>query len=253
MNKWIYGALVMGSFAVGLILKPNEAFAGLASRARATSSGGSSVTSPATGAGTDTCTGAGCLIGPAGVVSGGGMRVTQTSPGVCWENTSGTWCFVQSGADLLMKNGSTTYATWSSSTGTLTASYGFNAGGGNGFDTGPAVGYKTNGRFLFAPAAASIASGFGTNPSISSANSSAFRVTIGTGGTASTGVVTMPTSNGLSTTWNCICEDETVGVGHTKQSASTSTSVTITNYTPATGVALAWGAGEVVFCNCMPN
>lgn len=96
--------------------------------------------------------------------------------------------------------------------------------------------------------APSISSGFGTTPSIAGLNPRAFRVTVGTGGTASTGVVTLPAA---ATAWNCFASDQTTpGANDTKQSASSTTSVTLTNYVTTTGVAGAWTAGDVLVVHC---
>lgn len=98
-----------------------------------------------------------------------------------------------------------------------------------------------------------IASGFGTNPAIVVANgSAAFTINVGTGGTASAGVVTMPAA---TTGWACQVENVT-GVAanranqRTVQTATTTTSITIQNQTISTGAALAWTASDVVRALC---
>lgn len=73
-----------------------------------------------------------------------------------------------------------------------------------------------------------IASGFGTSPSISTlyGGGFSFTVTVGTGGVATTGSLTFPASNSGGM-WNCFVNDETTAVV-THQSANTSTSVNVT-------------------------
>lgn len=106
-------------------------------------------------------------------------------------------------------------------------------------------------KLLVSATAPTIASGFGTSPSISGSNgTAAFQVTVGTGGTASTGVITMPTANAG---WSCSAADVTTAsssVYLTRQTASTTTSVTITNYNTA-GTATAWVAGDKINLACM--
>jgi hypothetical protein len=98
--------------------------------------------------------------------------------------------------------------------------------------------------------APTISSGFGTSPSVTANNgTAAFRINVGTGGTATDGVVGLPTAaNG----WNCFASDITTpATGHTiKQSAGTTTSVTLTNYNNA-GTATAWAASDIIIVNCM--
>lgn len=104
--------------------------------------------------------------------------------------------------------------------------------------------YKTIGKPV-------IASGFGTSPSIVDSNSAnAFRINVGTGGTATNGTLTMPT---VAHTWVCNIQDLTTHsnqVFQTLMSASTTSSVTITNYA-ASGSAAAWGSGDVLSVSCV--
>ena len=94
-----------------------------------------------------------------------------------------------------------------------------------------------------------IASGFGTSPAILATNTAAFRITIGTGGTESTGVITMPAA---TTGWSCTFADVTTPASFvTDQSAYTTTSVTAVNYSRTLGTAIAWTAGDVLAVMCM--
>lgn len=106
------------------------------------------------------------------------------------------------------------------------------------------------GHLLFSAAAPTISSGFGTSPSIVANNGpGAFQVNVGTGGTASSGVIGLPAAaNG----WACNAADVTTAsssVFLTRQTASTTTSATLTNYNTA-GVATAWTASDKLNVNC---
>ena len=111
-------------------------------------------------------------------------------------------------------------------------------------------GYNLGSTMLFSSAAPTIASGFGTSPSIVNSNGTAsFAVNVGTGGTASSGVITLPAA---ATNWNCVVANSLSGAGTlTEQTAHSSTSVTISNFTIATAVAVGWTAGYVVELNCV--
>ena len=102
--------------------------------------------------------------------------------------------------------------------------------------------------------APTIASGFGTTPTIAASNgTAAFTVDVGTGGTASAGVVTLPAS---TTGWNCSVENRTGAAANradqrTVQTATTTTSVTVQNQTISSGAALAWTASDVLALHCL--
>lgn len=96
--------------------------------------------------------------------------------------------------------------------------------------------------------APTVASGFGTSPSIPKNNgTAAFTVNVGTGGSATSGVIGLPTAaNG----WICLATDMTTpGANFTKQSASSTTSATFTNYNSA-GSATAWAANDNLIVHC---
>lgn len=108
-------------------------------------------------------------------------------------------------------------------------------------------------KILIAKATPTISSGFGTSPSVSGSNGSAtFRVNVGTGGTATNGVIAM---NATATTgWNCAVNNLTASAGHradnTQQTASSTTTVTIENQTKSTGAAVAWTASDSIVLTC---
>ena len=118
-----------------------------------------------------------------------------------------------------------------------------------------AGGYDTTGNYVYhnqlliSPVVPTISSGFGTSPSVTSGNSTAaFRVNVGTGGVATTGVVGLSTAtNG----WNCYSSDITTPATNvTVQTASTTTSASFANYARTTGLSAAWTASDVLAISC---
>lgn len=103
-----------------------------------------------------------------------------------------------------------------------------------------------NATLLFS-AAPTISSGFGSSPSIANNNGTgAFVVNVGTGGTATSGVIGLPAA---TTGWILHCIDITAAAGHTGlrtvQTASTTNSATIESQNSA-GTATAWATGSLV-------
>jgi hypothetical protein len=97
-----------------------------------------------------------------------------------------------------------------------------------------------------------IGSGFGTSPSISfgTDGTAAFSITVGTGGTATSGVVNFPHAASLG--WSCSGSDLTTQsstVFVLKQIASTTTSATLANFNTA-GAQAAWVAGDTLALQC---
>lgn len=104
---------------------------------------------------------------------------------------------------------------------------------------------------LLGSAAPTISSGFGTSPSVTNNNGTgSFRINVGTGGTATTGVIGLPTA---TTGWNCQATDITTQnatVDVTKQiGPGTTTTVTIGNFTSG-GIAGAWTASDILAVSC---
>jgi len=113
------------------------------------------------------------------------------------------------------------------------------------------VSSSNNGVVLRSATAPTIASGFGTTPSIVSSNGTAtFKINVGTGGTATGGVVTMPTA---TTGWNCVVTPAAApqAAAIMYSVATSTTSITITNYTLTTGSVLAWTASTIIAVNCV--
>jgi hypothetical protein len=116
-----------------------------------------------------------------------------------------------------------------------------------------ATGYYVNGQPTCVNATPTISSGFGTGPSVVSGTSPcSFQVNVGTGGAASSGVIALnfTASNG----WACAVHDVTTPTTNlTDQTASSTTTVTVTNYVRTTGVAGAWTASDKLMMTCLPN
>ena len=96
--------------------------------------------------------------------------------------------------------------------------------------------------------APAIFSGFGASPSIVHSNGTAvFTINVGTGGTATSGVIGLPRAmNG----WAVHCDDittQSTSVFVTKQTATSATSATLTQYSAA-AVATPWAASDVLVC-----
>jgi len=93
-----------------------------------------------------------------------------------------------------------------------------------------------------------IASGFGTSPTISAVSTFVFKIVVGTGGAAN-GTITLPTApNG----WLAFAADVTSGSTLFLQlTGSTATSVTFTSYSVTTGAAANMSAGDVILVNAI--
>lgn len=137
-----------------------------------------------------------------------------------------------------------------------TNKWGFYNGGGALNYFGTATSYfssistaPTN-NLLISGTAPTISSGFGTGASIPFNNgTAAFEVNVGTGGTATNGVIGLPTS---AHGWTCAANDETTTsatVFMTKQIASTTASVTVANFNTSAAQA-AWAASDVLHLSC---
>ena len=95
-----------------------------------------------------------------------------------------------------------------------------------------------------------ISSGFGTSPTVSyGASSFAFTVSVGTGGTANSGVVLFATA--APTGWACSVTDQTnPGPNKTMVSGSSTNTATFSNYSQTTGIAAAWSASDILVAQC---
>lgn len=105
----------------------------------------------------------------------------------------------------------------------------------------------------FSGATPTISSGFGTGAAVSSGTAAAMRIDVGTGGSATAGVIGLPTA---ATGWNCDVENLTATTANradqrTVQLASSTTTATVENQTISTGAALAWTASDVLAVSCV--
>jgi hypothetical protein len=103
---------------------------------------------------------------------------------------------------------------------------------------------RLGGNVAFSSTAPTISSGFGTSPSIVAGTATAFRLNVGTGGIATTGVISLPAAtNG----WNLFITNITnPDVSVVEQTASTTTTASIKNYSRTTGLAAAWAASDIL-------
>ena len=112
--------------------------------------------------------------------------------------------------------------------------------------------YTGGKKLLWSATAPTISSGFGTSPSVVASNGvAAFEINVGTGGSATSGVIGMPTA---STGWICSANNLTAAAANradnTRQTAYSTTSVTIVNETTSTGAAVGWTASDKVYLSC---
>lgn len=100
-----------------------------------------------------------------------------------------------------------------------------------------------------------ISSGFGTTPAIlKTSGATSFTVNVGTGGTATAGVIGLSAArNG----WTCQVYNQTAHASNraddTVQTANTTSTVTVQNQTKSTGAAVAWTASDTLNVSCRAN
>lgn len=200
-----------------------------------------------------TSTGNALISGGVGTISSWGkIGLTTHVSGTLGSTNGGTGFASYTTGDLLYANSGTTLARLNAvglgqmliSQGVATAPVWSTAGRLTSLALGSA-------NITFSGTAPTVSSGFGTTPGIDG-TATAFRVTIGSGGTASTGVLTMPAA---TTAWNCHFDNLTGLTANamdqrTVQLSSTTTSVTVENQTVTTGAALAWTAADVIAGIC---
>ena len=104
-----------------------------------------------------------------------------------------------------------------------------------------------SGHLMIATAGTTIASGFGSSPTIATNGSSAGAVTVGSS-PGTTGVLTLTAAtNG----WACQASDLTTNTEVVSETATSTTSATFTFYSRTTGTALAPTASDVVAFTCL--
>jgi hypothetical protein len=113
--------------------------------------------------------------------------------------------------------------------------------------SGPSLAFANLALSATAP---TVSSGFGTSPSIVNNNGTvAFTINVGTGGTATNGVIGLPTA---ATGWHCVADDlttQSATVFYTHQIATSTTTATIANFNTA-GAQAAWVASDVLRVSC---
>lgn len=114
-------------------------------------------------------------------------------------------------------------------------------GGSNG------TGSLTVNTTLISSAAPSVSSGFGSGASVVNPNgSSGFTVNVGTGGVASTGIIAMNAS-GLTPTHGWIAHCVNLSNNSvTRMTSSTTTTITIANFSATTGLSAPWSASDII-------
>ena len=105
------------------------------------------------------------------------------------------------------------------------------------------------GALVFSNTPATIVSGFGTGPTITSTNTVGFSVKVGTS-PGTTGTISLPAApNGwILTGWNIT----SAGALYIQQTAYTTTSATITSLANASGSATAFNANDVIILSAIP-
>ena len=134
-----------------------------------------------------------------------------------------------------------------------TPQYATNATNQSGGTVNAVGGISQNGILLVNNTTPTIASGFGTGSYIGGANGTAsFFVEVGGGGTASTGIVSMPPGGSY---WNCsvIPENPSTWPANTITTShhTTSTTITLSNYLVSTGAPTPWASLAVLTLNCI--
>jgi hypothetical protein len=194
------------------------------------------------------------------VITGSGS--TSGTATITWPAVAGTIT-----NPILISNSlqlpSGTVLSWNGDTGFSRSSAGFLllGNGTNGSTAGSltltTLGFTTritnsnSGNLIISTTAPTISSGFGTGPSITANNgTTSFRINVGTGGVATTGVIGLPAANAG---WNCYASDittQTATVARTQQiGPGNTTTVTIGNFTDL-GAAGAWVASDILIVSC---
>jgi len=106
-----------------------------------------------------------------------------------------------------------------------------------------------------------ISSGFGTSPCTgltasagtctgTALTGASFQLSVGGGGTATSGVIGLPSTVTTGHVYNCFVSDQTTASNYTRQTASTATTATLSNFNSA-GTATAWAANDVLIVACL--
>jgi hypothetical protein len=162
----------------------------------------------------------------------GKLEGVTATPTLTLDNSSGS-CLNYTGASLCVTSNSIT------------------ASGTTGFNISAGTPFTIQSKPIISGSTPTISSGFGTSPSVTAGTSTAaFRVNVGTGGSATSGVIALNTT--ATTGWNCFCTDVTTAsatVNQCKQTATSTTTATIGNFNTS-GVAAAWVASDIIAVSC---
>lgn len=200
-----------------------------------------------------TSTGNALISGGVGTVSSWGkIGLTTHITGTLGPTNGGTGFAAYAVGDILYANSTTSLARLAD----VAVGQVLISGGVNTAPAWSATARLTNlnlgsANLTFSGTAPTISSGFGTGPSVTGSATS-FRVDVGTGGTATQGIVGLPTA---ATGWNCHLEDITQSNANdadlrTMQISSSTTTITVENQTVSTGMATAWSASDILSAVC---
>jgi len=124
--------------------------------------------------------------------------------------------------------------------------------GANALDAAAAATHylNVNNAFRARTTAPTVASGFGTSPAIAAGvSSAAFEVNVGTGGSASSGVISFGLA--MATGYACHATDNSNPASFVEAvTIASASTVTVTNYSRTTGLAIAWTASDLLTMTC---
>lgn len=181
-------------------------------------------------------------------------RFILSSAGAITSSGGGNWTIgggsLLAGADIQAATGNSIY--WASKSKMSSGTDGFinfTNQAGNGF-SGQQYNSILVDSFLV-PSMGTGSSGFGSSPVLVAGHDLGFQWNVGIGGSANSGTLTM--GGTAPTGWACSVADVTnPGTSNTVQSASTTTTVSVNNYSRTLGTALAWAASDKLNFNCRP-
>lgn len=215
------------------------------------------VTGLMTDDGTDVGWNSGTMLGPAGTAARPTYSLAAQSTMGWWRKSANIMVLTSNGAEtggigvaptgaLLVAAGTLTWSSDSAIDSAADVGWARKAPGVVGPNDGSSGhGAIAVGAALTFSSTAPTVSGFGTSPSVSG-TATAFTINVGTGGTASTGTVTLPTA---TTGWKVQCTDVTNNASFvTDQTGGTATTATLQNYSRTTGLGIAWTASDILRC-----
>ncbi|HWY33936.1 MAG TPA: hypothetical protein VNX68_04775 [Nitrosopumilaceae archaeon] len=178
-----------------------------------------------------------------GIFTFGGTSIAEAIGGVTTLFNSSTLQEVPS--NLVIGWSSTTAATGALDTGVSRLganSLALGNGTASNASANLSLGSISLGNLTFSSTAPTVTSGFGTTPGtiVAGSTSTSFRILVGAGAATTTGVIGLPTAVNF---WNCDLWDMTTPLDVTRQTASTTSSVTFT-------ATIGWTAGDTLIGRC---